>query len=148
MNFNPDELSLPLKSVYDYWSELRPAPDMFPKRSQIKPQKMKALLPYIGIIEKRDPDGDFYYRLIGTGLAALLGFDPTGQRIRDVFQPQIRDRLLQALEWVEMNKTPSLRVVTFEDVRNIRMEYYRLILPLAENGKTINMFLLAADPKE
>lgn len=148
MNFTPDELSPLLKSVYDYWSELRPSPDAFPKRSQIKPHKLKALLPYIGIIEKREPDGDFFYRLIGTGLTAPLGFDPTGQRIRDVFPPQIGERLLRALEWVEANNAPSLAVVTFKDAGNIEMDYDRLILPLAEDGKTINMFLLAAEIKE
>lgn len=51
---------------------------MLPKHSDIDPFRLRRALPHIGILEIR-PGTAAVFRLAGTGLRDLVGFDPTGQ---------------------------------------------------------------------
>jgi hypothetical protein len=147
MSFDPGQLNGTLKDLYDYWQGLRPSPEAFPKRAQVTMKGPKAFLPYVSLIEKRPPDNDYFYRLKGSGFTRALGWDPTGRRVRDVLPEALLISLLEGLDWVAETGTPYHGVAAFFDSNGEHKKYTRLILPLAEDGKTIDIFLVYGRPE-
>ncbi|SMF32590.1 PAS domain-containing protein [Tistlia consotensis] len=67
-----------------------------PRKSEIDPTEIPALLPYLLVFERRAPDS-FSVRLAGTAVVQRLGFDPTGHPVLDVIAPAARAPIRRAL---------------------------------------------------
>ena len=65
--------------LYRYWLSKRAGRTM-PARSDLNPDDISALLPYLGIVDQII--GQFHYRLFGTAAAQQLGYDLTGRHER------------------------------------------------------------------
>ncbi|WP_331374115.1 PAS domain-containing protein [Sinorhizobium chiapasense] len=63
--------------LFRYWNTLRGERDL-PRRDEIEPQDICALLPSLFILE-RQPSGDIRFRLAGTHVCALFGRELRGQ---------------------------------------------------------------------
>ncbi|MCA1441051.1 PAS domain-containing protein [Ensifer sp. IC4062] len=63
--------------LFRYWDTLRGERDL-PRRDEIEPQEICALLPSLFILE-RQPGGDIRFRLAGTHVCALFGRELRGQ---------------------------------------------------------------------
>ncbi|MCA1406784.1 PAS domain-containing protein [Ensifer sp. IC3342] len=63
--------------LFRYWNTLRGERDL-PRRDEIEPQAICALLPSLFILE-RQPSGDIRFRLAGTHVCALFGRELRGQ---------------------------------------------------------------------
>jgi len=88
-------IALPLKTeacarLLAYWDGLR-GDRLLPTRREIDPAGLVAVLPYLSIVEIRDPD-TMIYRLSGTALRAIMGIEATGRNMLDL-APQ--DKRLQ-----------------------------------------------------
>src|SRR5215469_7197541 len=70
-----------LRFLLAYWETLRAGRAM-PLVAEIDPLAMKPALGYILLVDP-EPDGDFRYRLYGSRIAAISGFDLTGKRVSD-----------------------------------------------------------------
>lgn len=85
--------ALPLKTepclrLLAYWNELR-GDALLPKRADLDPSGFLEVLPYISILEVRDRD-TMIYRLCGTGLRDILGFEATGCNLLDLVSATAR----------------------------------------------------------
>jgi hypothetical protein len=140
-------------AFFAYWLE-RVRDGRLPGRKDLDPLDFPSLLPRIALIDvlrdgtgAGDADGaggmGFRYRLAGTEIANRAKRDPTGKTFQDLYSG---DYLQQAqalyVEIVE-NGLPHLseRIYPVEEGKET-LRYHRLVLPLAADGRTIDMIVL------
>ncbi|SDD52586.1 PAS domain-containing protein [Kordiimonas lacus] len=80
------------RELYDLWKELKGEQEM-PSKSDFKPERMKAYLPNLYIVDIIDGGADYRLRLIGTALTQMVGRDMTGHLISAVPETQWRGRI-------------------------------------------------------
>jgi hypothetical protein len=122
--------------LYRYWLAKRGGRPM-PPRSDINPTEIPALLPYLGIIEKAD--GEFRYRLMGTSMAEQLGFDATGAAVGS-YVPAGK-ALRSTVELVCSAARPVFNTGKYEFEPGVAHHSSVLLLPLSEDGTTVNMVI-------
>ncbi len=140
--------------LFHYWNRLRngrPAP----KRTEIEPADIKALLPDTFILEK-DTRGEAVFRLAGTRLCAIYGRELKGFSFSSLWREQDQRLISRLAEGVFRAK--SVAVVSFEGCsRNRRMlAFEMLLLPLdggVQNPRSLGImtardkpFWMGADP--
>lgn len=70
-------------TLVHYWLE-RCKDGVIPHRSDIDPTDLKAMLPWLMIVEASGAPSEYRVRLAGTGLCAAYGADLTGTRFADI----------------------------------------------------------------
>nr|WP_321440248.1 PAS domain-containing protein [uncultured Hyphomonas sp.] len=70
------------RSLIDYWCQLSES-DGFPRRESIDPGHLRSMLASISIVEF-DESGAGRFRIAGSRLRDLLGFEARGRRVEDV----------------------------------------------------------------
>lgn len=86
IRWNPVAADLPTKQlpfVLNLWHSLRDAYGRV-RPEQIDPFALKPALGYILLIDVLDDGADFYYRLYGSEVARVAGFDMTGKRTSQI----------------------------------------------------------------
>lgn len=132
------------RDLYAYWSAKAP-PDGLPARRHIDPLDIPALLPRIALIDVlREPAGMFFrYRLAGTEIVERAGRDPTGRRFEELYEGDYLQQALDTYRQIVEAGVPHLSERTFPFIRGREfMRYDRLILPLADDGRTVDMLIL------
>ncbi len=80
-------LSSCVRKVHDYWHAIKPDGGL-PRRRDFMPAAVMECLPYIYIVERKDPgdggEAEYVFRLIGTQIVEHFGADPTGRKVFDV----------------------------------------------------------------
>ena len=114
-----------------------------PRRADIDPSEITRLLPYLQITELVDGGARVRYRLVGTGIVTAYGAELTGKYFDEVF---VGDRL----RFVEDNyrmmcteKRPIFVGSRYVSRKDIELFCYRLVMPLSDDGATINQVLTA-----
>lgn len=141
------ELDPRLKALLDYWRG-KCGPGRLPARADIDPLELKPLLGNINLIEVvSQPEGGlrFRYRLFGTEFVFYHGGDMTGQWVDQIGNPVYRQNLVDLYNHVvATSATPMLSYDYLLDSR--RHRFQAVILPLASDGKTIDMILSSGLP--
>jgi len=141
------ELDPRLKGLLDYWRG-KCSPGRLPARADIDPLELKSLLGNINLIEVvRDADGSrrFRYRLFGTEFVFYHGGDLTGQWVDQIGNTVYRQQLVGLYEHVvATGATPMLSYDYILDSR--RHRFQAVILPLASDGREIDMILSSGLP--
>lgn len=73
-----------ITTFYHLWKSKHKG-DTLPARSDFDPIEMKELLPFIYMVDKKTPTGDYRYRLVGTNDVEVRRYDPTGKLVKDCF---------------------------------------------------------------
>ena len=74
-------------ALLEFWTSHRRG-DRLLSRAALPCREIGPILPSIFVLEPLDAEGsDWRLRLIGTQLTGWLGFDPTGQAISELYQP-------------------------------------------------------------
>ena len=95
---HPDALKL-----LAYWESKKRGSGL-PTRASIQPNEILPLLPQIFIAEPHD--GEWRYRLFGTGAAARCGVDFTGQTTRRVYEPTTAEACIRMYNSVARRLRP------------------------------------------
>ena len=82
--------SAQIRFFADYWNALR-GDRLMPSRADIDPGDLKPILANLAILEVQAPDRSIF-RLCGTGLSRLLGFEATGRNYIDLMPEWQRRR--------------------------------------------------------
>ncbi len=128
-----------LRFAFDYW--LSKAPDgMLPGRQHIDPIELRTILPNVMLIDvEPDPAGaKFRLRLIGTAITEATGRDLTGQ----YFGPENQSGdqvMMERLAGLLETGQPYFVVDKLYAPDRQHLLLHRLVMPLARDGKTINM---------
>lgn len=133
-----DEAELPerLLEIHDYWVSLRgdgwaPRWDSF-KLLDLKP----ATIPFMVVMDVQSDPLDFVYRFWGTGNTASIGYDCTGQSVRD--NRLFSDKVFRECSQLLQERRP---IVWFSKVMRedgVYREYARLRAPMTVDGETIS----------
>jgi len=134
-----------LRDVFAYWDKLRGA-RIAPARREIRPDQIpRAMLPSLFIIEViAGPKQQFRYRLFGTEVTKEYGSDPTGKFAHEVDLDSIADRIIGIYETVAATAQPSIKKWRYAKSDGRVLDYESLILPLSDDGATVNFLLGAA----
>ncbi|WP_085900391.1 PAS domain-containing protein [Kiloniella majae] len=129
--------------LYDYWHSVTPSNRLLPGRQHINPADITDLLGRIALVDVHSVGGEkqFQYRLWGSIMTEIIGKDCTGKFIHDLFKDKQLEIVQQAFEAVVEAKSPHFSEVTWGIEDRDYRRYKRLLLPLAADGKNVNMIL-------
>lgn len=135
-----------LSGLYDYWSGKRPH-GRLPGRAAIAPEEMVPALPHLMLVdvlgEAVDGGGRLLrYRLVGTVIAG--GVDPTGRTLQEILPGGgYREHVLELYDAVLARAGPLYTRHRYPGADGTgAREVARLFLPLAGDGRRIDMILV------
>lgn len=131
-----------LDGLYRYWLKKRGDGRRMPARRDMLPEEMREFLGYIVLIDVTEPPRRFRFRLVGTEISSAYGRDMTGLYVDDVTNPAYREMLLDHYGRAAGGGEPVLHRLRFVEWPGKTHELVRLILPLSEDGQTVNMLIL------
>jgi hypothetical protein len=118
-----------------------------PSRADIDPIDIVAVLPRVMMAEVSYDPLDFRYRLAGTGIRSIHGEELTNKRARDLMPPEFGQMIHAHYQLAVARRTPLLHLLRL-DFDNAQRSYVRLILPLSEDGQTIDRLMLVESHEE
>ncbi|HEX2116684.1 MAG TPA: PAS domain-containing protein [Alphaproteobacteria bacterium] len=135
----------PIAALLDYWSSLLDGAAL-PPADRIDPLRMRRALGYVLLIDVVDDGRDFRYRLFGSAVAAVSGFDMTGKLLSEhgasaylrEFSLALYRAAMQRRESVFCTYAPSGTVTT--------VCWQRLALPLTDQSGAVTRFLAGSVP--
>jgi hypothetical protein len=127
-----------LLRLYDYWTGKRAGRD-FPARRDIDPLELGGLLPHVFLIDVLDGPPYFRFRLSGTGVDDIHGQNLTGKSPRDIKTVEIAAAVETQYRQAVADRRPRCDHVTLLAADQSYWHFERLILPLSDDGTTINM---------
>jgi len=141
MNSLPNEMHPDIKNLYEYWCSIAPT-SRLPGRQHFDPLDVPVLLPRLLLIDVHREPLRFQHRLVGSKIEEFAGENLTGRRYADRLAGSNLRRVENYLKRVVELKQPSWRrgkpLIRWEKEY---VELERLYLPLARDGKTVDMIL-------
>jgi PAS domain S-box-containing protein len=140
-----DELSeTPLRTVMDYWTAI--GDGRLPHFRELDPSAMRPALGFIILLDPTEDGRDFHYRLFGSWIAQVSGFDLTGKLISS---HPASDYVIE-FTIASTHACVQRRSPLFTERRPARAEkttrWPRLILPLRDDAGRIARVLAATVP--
>ena len=132
-----------LVQFYDYWASLRRGRKM-PSRKDIDPLQMPSgYLPNLMLIEVLNNPRRYRYRLVGTTVVNASGEDRTGQYFNEFDFFKIHPVVMQQYDDAVDMARPLYSLEPFTNLRNgSNYEVDRLLLPLSDDGESVDMLLV------
>ena len=122
-----------------YWRAKRGARTL-PSRGDIDPLDLSVDLPRVMMAEVTHDPLDFRYRVAGTGTFRVHGEELTGKHPHDLQPPEygvlIHSHYCEAVE----RRAPILHLIQL-NVGDVATSYARIILPLGNDGETVDRLL-------
>lgn len=91
------------RELIAFWSSKR-CGDQLPFRAAIQPADFVKLLPSLFIAEAKG--SDWYYRLVGTGIAGRFRVDLTGKSVGEAFEPARAEQVARFYHSVAQGREP------------------------------------------
>ena len=143
----PDHLHPELQEFLDYWLSKNGSQGQLPSRAQIDPSEIPNLLTGIALYDVERVNTAlgyrFKYRLLGTRHSAANQSDFSGRYVEDVHYPDEAVPIIGAYCLVVERRLPHYwrrdRISRSDPAR--RIHYERVVVPLANDGVTVNMLL-------
>lgn len=146
----PDDAAPKIKALYHYWESIRPRgaqSGLLPGRRHLDPVDIPELLPNIWMIDvARDKAGGpprFRFRLIGTEIVRFTGRDSTGRWLDETYPGYAESDAFRFHRQVAESGRPDYRrsgILSNPGRNYVKAE--RLYLPLAEDGRTVDILLV------
>ncbi len=145
-----------LAELYSYWSARR-REHKVPARADIDPVDIPQLLPHLTLTEMVPAETArgfrIRYRLAGTEIESHFGCPLTNRYLDDLVAGPFVDFAMTLHERVSSEKAPVYTEVLFGADGDGPLRVKRLMLPLSEDGETVNLMLagvvfLDGDPNE
>lgn len=114
-----------------------------PPRRDFEIDDLRSWLGRLLLLEVVDGGRDFRYRVYGSSLTAYLGAERNGQTV-GTLPPEIRDSVMAEYRFVVTTRRPHL-VTSNRLVGATERRLTKLILPLSEEGRTVNMLLAGVE---
>ncbi|MGL4396735.1 MAG: PAS domain-containing protein [Hyphomicrobium sp.] len=125
--------------LYAYWNELR-GDRLAPKRFEIEPSRMAAILPDTFILERLDTT-DARFRLAGTRICEAFGAEFRGSNLFEMFEMEDRLTLQRQLQVVARQGAVGVFEITTTTASGKSVTFEMLILPLIHTRETVDRFL-------
>jgi hypothetical protein len=129
-----------LQQAYDYWRE-KSAGRCLPRRADLDPTEIPKLLADVMLVDVL-PSGRYRYRLIGTENTREHGVNASGRYLDEVLPgPDYKNHVIGLYDECVRCRSPLYSECLFmsPEQRDPERHTKVLFLPLAEDGKTVNM---------
>jgi hypothetical protein len=128
-----------------YWHTRRGA-KLMPARADLNPVDLVKILPKVMLVDVLPQAPHFHFRVVGTNIADWIKFDATGQTL-DAVEPENYRRMLFAtyMECAGARAPIAHRILW--DSQDVPHRYKRLIMPLASDGRNVDMLLITSVPE-
>ena len=140
-----DLLVEPLRVLLAYWSELRGTGAM-PHYQQVDPVAMRSALGFVMLLEPIEGGCDFRYRLFGSIVARVSGFDMTGKLMSSHRASSYANELAIASTRACMQRRLPLYTERQPAGAERTVSWPRLALPLADDSGVVVRFLAGTVP--
>ena len=131
-----------LRRLHEDWEQRRRGRE-FPARADFDPVDLRYVLGDLSLVEVlRDPLR-FRFRLHASNLADRSGIDLTGRLLDEMPDERQRNNALRHYQQVLAERRPAVVFLRNEYTDNRSWHCEVLVLPLAADGATIDMLMLA-----
>ncbi len=142
----PDQLDPgPLRFLFVHWTALKGARAL-PLLSQIDPLEMRPALGYIKLVDVLENGRDFRYRLFGTAIALVSGYDMTNRRLSEHPASDYIVAFYRAVYRAVLQRQEPILTVHSPPAAVSATIWCRLILPLAGATGQVDRFLTGVVP--
>jgi hypothetical protein len=127
-----------LKAFFAYWTA-RAGGRIAPKRADIEPRDMAALLPHVHLYDVIDAGRTFRVRVLGTAIVAVLGGEQTGRILSDSDADLPARRAVAIMRRIVEGRIPL--IVTAPRIASTKptvLSVEALWLPLSEDGQSVS----------
>ncbi len=132
-----------IEALYSYWRGIRPGGPDLPGRQHLDPTDIPKFLPTIWLCDVHRDPWRFKYRLFGTELVRMVGYDPTGQWLDETLAKVNGAVNYDDLSFVAEGRGLSYRrgfaPLLLPEKNHLASE--RIVLPLARNGSDVDILL-------
>jgi hypothetical protein len=135
----PDFEDPNLTALHEYWASKCRGREM-PRRADIEPAEIPALLPIVFLIEIHEPMR-FRFRLIGSAICDRWNENNVGKWLDEVAHDGEIATVLGQYASAVRSGTPRYDTEEFVNENGQYLHYRRLLLPLSEDGHTPNMLI-------
>jgi hypothetical protein len=131
-----------LRQLHDYWRSIAPGQDELPGRQHFDPLHIPALLPWIWLLDVHRNPLRFRYRVTGTEHRRVSGRDATGR-----WMDELHPNFTTFESFPEFEAVVERREIRYRRGRPVFAlvddvsETERLMLPLARDGREVDMLL-------
>jgi hypothetical protein len=145
-DLTPETIENPkTRRVLDYWLSKRAGREM-PSRADIEPLELRDVLGNLCLADVTDETPPrFRFRVDGSNLAAMTGFDMTGKYADQLPHPHYRDYVLELYARVVETRAPVIRA-NEEEWAGYGMRVESVTLPLSSDGRRVDAILDAVFP--
>jgi len=141
----PDVSTPPLAALLEYWTGLQQA-EALPLADRIDPLGMRRALGYVMLVDTVDDGRDFRYRLYGSSVAAVSGFDMTGRLLSEHGASPYLVEFSLALYRAAMQRRQSVFCHYAPSGTQMTAQWHRLALPLTDGSGAIIRLLAGTVP--
>jgi hypothetical protein len=144
VNFEPERLrSRALRGAFSYW-RAKCGERTMPSRCDLDPSEMLGWLSHTLLVDVvyGGPEGtaqDFRFRLVGTDVVERYGKEFTGRCLSSLDLDGKTPEILDEYRRTVVRGRPQYYIDEFVQHSGRPMHYERLLMPLSDDGRTINM---------
>jgi len=126
------------QKLFEWWNTAR-GKRQFPNRHDFSPTEMVPILSSIVLLDVIPEAPTYRFRLVGTLVTDVLGFDPTGKLLEEV---PSTENLRERYDWIHQNKKPYLCTnIPTRWARKDFKAYSTLVLPLGPTDDEVTMIM-------
>jgi hypothetical protein len=130
-----------IRDGFDYWKS-RCRPDgMPPRRADIDPFEITAIMPNIVLLDVLNNPRDFRYRVVGTGVVEHLTADWTGHKVSEIPIQGPDGSIFSACNRVVTSKHPLLSRIPYVGPHAEYLSCEDIILPLVDDEGAVEKLL-------
>ena len=134
--------SEPLRQLFVYWqSKCRNGG--IPRRSDIDPGEIAALLPNIIMVDFEQRPFRVKYRLVGTRVVEMTGFEFTGRYLDEVASKDVQEDFCECYRTVSEERLPVLKRIVWRFTEDVTGAYDFCVLPLDDDGQVATKAIAA-----
>jgi hypothetical protein len=130
-----------LRAGYEYWRGKRAGRSM-PRRSDIDPAEIPALLPHLMITEVLDEGRRFRYRLAGSAVTEAFGDSLTGKYVDEILKGEYGDFILQIYRTICTDPRCLFCESRYTGSTRAGITTKRLFMPLSNDDRVVNQILI------
>jgi len=137
----PPDCHPKVRALHDYWAAKRGERPM-PRRADLDPIEIPTLLPNVFLIDvKGEAPQHLVYRVFGTALVDLFGFDFTRQEVGKGTLPEHLPEVRERYGRVIRERRPFYHRTRLRDRLNDFTDVDRIILPLSQDGLRVHQMI-------
>lgn len=129
-----------VRRVYDYWNGLRGA-RFAPTRAEIDPAELRDLLPWVVLVDIEPRPFRVRYRLVGTQVVEVSGFDFTGRYLDELEFVSLEGEFENSYQRVWREKVPAYVRPFWPFDSEMKTRYDLGIFPLSDDKQTVTRAL-------